>query len=234
MLQRPGNMPRQTTILPPAIAHAAKRTAGRTAADATPLHIRGHHITVDESLERYVRDRASRKLAKYAHSEQRVTVRFEDPHAGDVACRIKIVIPAAPSIVVEDRAGQVRDAFDLAIDNAARALAHSLQKHGRSSGKPPRGRREVAAIDAAERKEALDAEAASADAIRRPKNHLARAPRATAALEDTNGRPSRKSTRASSNHVKQATPLQQRQLSAMNAPGERAQRGAVSARRGKR
>ena len=217
-------MPRQNSILPPAISHAAKRNAGRTLAEGTPLHIRGHHVTVGPALERYVRDRTSRKLGKYAYEEQRLTVRFEDlngPKRGiDIACRIQIVVPAAPSIVVEERAATPRDAFDLAIVNAERALRHSLDKHGRTQGgKPSRGKKHLAALDAAARAEVRpDTERA----VRRtPKNQLARAPKAVAALEDSNGKPSRKSTRASSNHIKQGTPLTLRQQDRMNAPEAR-------------
>jgi ribosome-associated translation inhibitor RaiA len=223
-------MPRQTQTLPPSIPHAAKRSAGRTSAAGTPLHIRGHHVEIDPSVERYVRERTSRKLAKFAHEEQRITVRFEDlngPKGGiAVACRIKIVIPAAPSIVVEDRAAGLRDAFDLAIDNAERALRHSLDKHGRSEGKPARGKRHVAELDAQERAEALDAVATDETPVAKPRHQQARAPRATASLEaSATGRPSRKSTRKSANRVKQGTELQHRQLQTMYSPEERAARG---------
>jgi ribosome-associated translation inhibitor RaiA len=224
-------MPRQTDILPPVVPRASKRHAGRTAADATPLYIRGHHVDVDESLERYVRERTSRKLAKFAHDEQRITVRFEDlngPKGGlSIACRIEILVPAAPTIVIEDRAARPRDAFDLAVDEAARALAHSLEKRQRSQGKPARGKKDVATLDAAAREEAFRAVATDEEAQKRPPRHeLARPSRATAALETSaSGKASRKSTRKSANRAKQGTELGHREINAVTSPAQRAERG---------
>jgi hypothetical protein len=114
---------------------SAKRNAGATGASVTPLAIRTTGVDLPEGFRRWVRERAGRRLGKFAMHVERVTVRFEDlngPRGGiDTECRIKIVISGLPSVIVEARAAGAPKAFDGAIGRATRVLRRHLE--GRSS-----------------------------------------------------------------------------------------------------
>lgn len=83
--------------------------------------------------------RLGRRLAKYASSIERATVRFEDvngPRGGiDILCRVKIVLDGLPSVVVEKRAPEAIDAVVPAAEAVSRALRRVLQRGGRTSSR---------------------------------------------------------------------------------------------------
>jgi putative sigma-54 modulation protein len=111
-----------------------KRHAGRTEVFETPLEIRNLDGAVDDSLHAWVHERLGRQLGKYAPHIERIDVRFGDengPKGGiDRCCMIHVIVSALAPVVVEMRAGEDREAFDLAAGRVERALKRSMQKHG--------------------------------------------------------------------------------------------------------
>jgi ribosome-associated translation inhibitor RaiA len=138
----------RTAAFPPAIGKPAKRSAGRTRAEETPLNLRTSGVEIKGALRTEVRARTAARLGKFAHQIERATVRFVDvngPRGGvDTACRIKIVLSSAPSVVTEERAEGVREAFAAAIAAAARQLQRVLARRGfRGPARRARGSRET-------------------------------------------------------------------------------------------
>jgi putative sigma-54 modulation protein len=118
-------------------AHPDKRLAGKTDVAETPLEIRNLDGAVDDALHAWVHERLGRQLGKYAPQIERIEVRFGDengPKGGiDRCCMIHVVLSALAPVVVEMRAGEDREAFDLAAGRAERALKRTMQKHGFST-----------------------------------------------------------------------------------------------------
>lgn len=120
---------------PARVGHVEKRTAGRTDTRQTPLALRAQHVHLERWLGSYIRDRAGQKLGKHALDIQRVTVRFDDvngpKHGLDIVCRVKVELPALPSVVAEERGTDPREAFDKALAVAELALVRTLDRHAR-------------------------------------------------------------------------------------------------------
>ncbi len=123
---------------------SAKRTAGRTTAEQVPANIRafGTELAPDERTE--IRQQLGSRLGKFAHSIERVTVRVQDvngPRGGvDKACRIKVVLSGMPSVVVEEHAATMKQAFRAALGDVERAVKRTLD---RSRTKPKRTARKA-------------------------------------------------------------------------------------------
>jgi hypothetical protein len=202
-------MERPKQPLPAAVGKHAKRFAGTTDAAHTPLNMRAHGVSLDPSLEDYVRERAGRKLGKFAAHIDRVTIRFEDengPKGGvDIDCKIKLAMRAAPTVLVMETSTHPRDAFDVALDAAEQAVRRGLDKRGRAAprGRKPRRRevrKAVAALSRAVSTPRPDRAGGRSTAAR---NRKLSAPKATFGFEDSaTGRPTRKSTRRGANRVK--------------------------------
>jgi hypothetical protein len=200
------------------------------------------------ATKRWVFERLQRQLGKYASQVERVEVRFCDlnGHKGgqDQSCMVHVVLSALPPIVVESVGGTPREAFDLAAVRAERATQRNLQKHGFSTGHKRRQRPQKTdgTSDGSDKLALLDevvSEAARSTELLLeadeppPSGHAGRRNLTrndsgmTYALEDsTNGHPSRKSTRGSSNHVKPANGLTLRTNSAVLSPKSIAARSA--------
>jgi ribosome-associated translation inhibitor RaiA len=135
--------------MPAAVGKHHKRDVGRAGANETPLDVRTHKVALDPDIEDYVRDRAGRKLGKFAIHLQRVTVRFDDingPRKGfDIVCKINVALEGAPSIVVAATETHPRDAFDFAVDAAEQAVRRDLERRGRGA---PHARRNGASTKA--------------------------------------------------------------------------------------
>jgi ribosome-associated translation inhibitor RaiA len=118
--------------LPATVPKPAKRTAGRTTAAKTPLNLRTSGVRVDEALQTYARDRAGRKIGKFATHIERATIRFSDvngPRGGvDTECKIKVVVSGAASVVVAERATDARSALDAALDTVEGAIRRNVQR----------------------------------------------------------------------------------------------------------
>ena len=112
------------------IPKALKRAPGR--ADLVPAHIRVLGVSLNKDTRRYIRQKLSRTLAKFAQFIERVTVRVEDvngPRGGiDQVCRIKVVLSDLPSVVVEARNAFIDDAFRRALAGAERAVRRAVNR----------------------------------------------------------------------------------------------------------
>jgi putative sigma-54 modulation protein len=118
-------------------AYADKRFAGKTDVAGTPLEIRNLDGAVDDALHAWVRERLGRQCGRYGPQIERIDVRFGDengPKGGiDRCCMIHVILSALPPVVVEMRAGEDREAFDLAAGRVERALKRTMQKHAFST-----------------------------------------------------------------------------------------------------
>jgi hypothetical protein len=118
--------------LPDQVPRPVKRTAGRTAAQLIPAHIRANGVSLDEDDRVYIRRRLGEKLGKYASSIERVTVRVRDvngPRGGvDLQCRVKVVLSGLPSIVVEHQAAVLKPALTRALTGVERAVRQTVQR----------------------------------------------------------------------------------------------------------
>jgi ribosome-associated translation inhibitor RaiA len=198
-----------------------KKMAGRTDATATPLEIRCAECEVDANLHDWVHERLGRQLGKYAPQIERIQVRFGDdngPKGGvDKTCLIHVVLSRLPPVVVQAVGNSEREAFDRAAGRVERATRRDMEKHGISTHRKQHGREEAppVAADAAP----LAAEHTALRNVKHDTSGMAYA------LEDsTSGKPSRKSTRGSVNHIKQANAFSQRAKAEAHAPKRLAQR----------
>jgi putative sigma-54 modulation protein len=124
---------------------------GRAEAIEMPLEIRNLNGGVDSALQAWIHERLSRQLGKYASQVERIEVRFGDengPKGGiDRCCMVHVILSSLPPVVVEMRAAEDREAFDLAAGRAERAIKRSMQKHGFSNKHKGRQRGEHGASD---------------------------------------------------------------------------------------
>lgn len=109
-----------------------KRSAGRTPASATPLHVRTFGVPISEELADDVRRKLGARLGKFAPRIERISVRFTDtngPKGGvDTLCQIKATLSGLPSVVVAEQATDAVRAFEAAIDVVGRAVQDALEK----------------------------------------------------------------------------------------------------------
>jgi ribosome-associated translation inhibitor RaiA len=106
-------------------------------------HVRVLGTELDEPTADYIRRKLGTKLAKFATSLERVSVRVVDvngPRGGvDQLCLIKVVLSRRPSVVVERRHPHAQAAIDAAI----RAVEHAVNRRvGRRRLKSLHRRRE--------------------------------------------------------------------------------------------
>jgi hypothetical protein len=198
------------------VARTERRKAGRTGASKTPVSLRASRVSVDPDFVERIEERLGWRLGKFAVHIERLTVRFEDvngPRGGrDVACRIKVVISGLPSVVVTELARSAPEAFNRADGRVERAVRNALSR-ARDRGDLSAARpRHVSAGGARPTR--------AAAAPKAPRNFTRRPRKATAALEDTapRSRPSRKSTRGSSNRAKHANKLARREQRRVSSP----------------
>jgi ribosome-associated translation inhibitor RaiA len=118
--------------MPVAVPRSAKRSTGRTSTAKTPLNVRAEGVSIGDRISEYVHRRVGFKLGKFARHVTRVTVRFEDlsgpKGAKTYACRFKVVLPRHGSVVLESRDGDIKAAFDVAVDATERAMARLVGK----------------------------------------------------------------------------------------------------------
>lgn len=147
------------------IPRTARKAAGRTSVDATPLNVRSSGLNVDEAMKAHVRQRLGRKLGKSADHIERITVRFADvngPRGGeDIVCRIKVVLSGLDSIVYETRDVDARKALDRAADGVDQVVRRLLERtRSRPSGATAAPRRAAGAASASRRKASSSARGA--------------------------------------------------------------------------
>jgi len=135
------------------LPRAEKAKSGVTAAERTTLAIRSR-VRIDDETRAQIRARLARKLGKYATQIERASLRLDDlngPRGGvDIVCKIKVVLSGLPTIVVEERAADVRDAAVRAGDVVERAVRRALSRAGRSARERSRA---AGAVDAETRPE---------------------------------------------------------------------------------
>lgn len=120
----------------------AAKLAGRAdSPELIPAYIRAVDVDVDQEDRAYLRRKLGRKLGKYAHNIQRVSVRIVDvngPRGGiDQHCVIKVILVELPTVLVEASSATVQEAMDAALARVERAVKHALE---RRRAKPLRGR----------------------------------------------------------------------------------------------
>jgi hypothetical protein len=256
-----------------ALPRATKSRRGPTEAAATPLAIRSR-IPLEPAFRDLVRERLGRKLGKFATHIERVSVRFDDvngPRGGvDTVCRAKAVLSGLPSLVVEERGADAREAFRDVAGALERAVRRAVGRAGRTAARPRRGRgaqreqaapapgvtprddagsligrrvgrgpealaRALARPEKRRRDAFVDTAAPGTSADDRKagygataaRNTQRRAPRATVALEDSRGEPSRKSTRKSAQRMRSASALERNESLQRQTPRARAERARV-------
>lgn len=95
-------------------------------ASSLPIHVRVFGVDLDPDSDAYVRRKLGAKLAKFATSVERVTVRATDengPRGGvDQVCVIKAVLRGLPSVVVRRQHASLQ----VAIDEALRVIEHAV------------------------------------------------------------------------------------------------------------
>jgi putative sigma-54 modulation protein len=243
---------------------------GRAEAIEMSLEIRNLNGSVDGALQAWIHERLGRQLGKYAAQVERIEVRFGDengPKGGiDRCCMVHVILSSLPPVVVEMRAGEDREAFDLAAGRAERAIKRSMQKHGFSTKHKGRQRGEHGAPDVETVQAALqeagmlddenaneplydkrvgrshedlllvqrgeelidgDVTRPASDGHTATRNAKLNTAGLAYALEDsTDGKPSRKSTRAGKNRLKHGQALALRAKTAVHSPPMRAQRAS--------
>ena len=114
-----------------------------------PLALRSR-LDLDDDQRDTVRARLGRKLENFAGHIERVSVRFEDangPRGGvDAVCRVKVVLRALPSVVVEERDADALAALTRAAEGAGRAVRRALGRADRSEPRAVRGAEKRGAI----------------------------------------------------------------------------------------
>lgn len=120
-----------------------KASRGSTGVSETPLSIRAQGKAIPPVLTAAMPEKLGAHLGPFAHHIDSVYVRFEDingPRGGvDTECRIQVVLPSRPDIVVSHRAVNARIAFDGASHRIGRAVKRDLARAGfaRGSRKSP-------------------------------------------------------------------------------------------------
>ena len=136
IITRTGRRPARTAIqrspLPASLPRPAKLARDRSPAVPPPAHIRVIGGRLEDGDRDAIARKLGRRLGKFASSIERVTVRLSDangPKGGrDQIVRIKVVLSARPSVVVEERDAAFPRAVDRATNAAAVAVRRSLQR----------------------------------------------------------------------------------------------------------
>jgi hypothetical protein len=213
---------RRAAAFPERVPRPTKaRIRRRTPQALTPVHVRARDVRLEPGVRAHLDRRMARQFGKFALHIERATVRFQDlngPRGGkDQRCELKLVLSGLPSVVVQKRAATQRAAFDSAAAAAQQTLSRRLARAGVAA---PRA--QLAELRAAGRVSAVQPVNGGGTARRNFKQNLAGL---TAALEDAEQpRPSRKSTRGSTNRALRDNKLRRRAVRRTTSPKARARR----------
>jgi hypothetical protein len=126
--------------LPRAVSRPIKRAGGRDS--PIPAHVRVVGVGLSDDDQAYIRRKLGMKLAKFAWSIERVTVRVRDvngPRGGvDQECDVKVVVAGLPSVVIKRRHAVLQIAIEEALRASEQSVRSSLR---RRRMKPLHGRR---------------------------------------------------------------------------------------------
>ncbi len=127
--------------LPASYSKHVKNADGQASVLLPPAHVREIGVELDDDDHAYIRRKLGSKLAKFARSIERVSVRVTDlngPRGGvDQVCCIKVVLIGLPSVVVIRRDAALQAAIDAALRGAEQAVRAIV---GRRRMKPRRGK----------------------------------------------------------------------------------------------
>src|SRR5687767_147228 len=174
-----------------------------------PIVIRSP-VPLGEGFQQRMRTQLGHRMGHAEGLIERVTVRFEDingPKGGvDTVCRIKVVVKRRPSIQTTKQDESIPKAFARAVHAVGVAVDRMHQKYQ---------------LRAAPRMSSGPISSSTGAPQRVRRTRLARTTRATAALEESMTRPSRKSTRRSANHGKPSQTKERAAAMTMLAPTAR-------------
>jgi hypothetical protein len=108
------------------------RKRRRTEVPVISVYIRQEGGEVNRSARTHIRRKLRTKLAKFAASVERASVRIGDlngPRGGiDHVCRIKVVLSGLPSVVYERRGPSLELVVDGALAGVEQAVRRRLQR----------------------------------------------------------------------------------------------------------
>jgi sigma 54 modulation/S30EA-like ribosomal protein len=123
---------RHRAALPHSLPRRTKLTRNRVSEVPPPAHIRVIGADLQEESRDHISRKLGAKLAKFASSIERVTVRVSDdngPKGGhDQICQIKVVLIGLPSVVVEGRDTSLEAATNRAMKAATLAVRRTVQR----------------------------------------------------------------------------------------------------------
>jgi hypothetical protein len=196
-----------------------KRARGRTLIADTPI-VTHTRIGLPEVTRTSIEERLRRALAPFGTRISRAAIRLEDlngPRGGvDLCCSVEVLFDGGNRVRIVQRAAEVLEAVRRIIPRVARSVRQYVGRSGHRTPRPsqsPLGQTQASASTSAARTPHSQHDGRQNDSGM------------SYALEDSQGKPSRKSTRASSNHVKSATQLTRRTRRRLHAPQTRASAG---------
>jgi ribosome-associated translation inhibitor RaiA len=196
------------------------RKGGRAALAGPPVALHSR-TSLPPRLATEIRNRVSDKVKASGAVVERSAVRFDDVgsevRARQTACQIEVIITGHPAVHAEARGPDASEAFRHALIKLAKGLIRTVGKHAASGNGNGNGSESAAAL---------------APEISPDHRSVHRKPsRATAALEESETRPSRKSTRGSANRGKPGQSKERTALARSLTPKAKASRANA---RGKR
>ena len=116
---------------------------GHAASGAFELEVRSLAFNLTPALRSYVAEHLAAKLDKHAGHIQAVVVRFDDANGarrGVVkVCRVEVVLPGEPPLIVEEVEQDLHAAIDLAADRMEHLVVREIGR--RRDGPRQRGHR---------------------------------------------------------------------------------------------
>jgi hypothetical protein len=202
-----------------------KRALGRTPIDATEV-LTHSRVALDEVARTSIEDRLRLTLMPFGTRISRALIRLEDengPRGGGLRCMIEIAFDRGDRVRIEQRANEVLEAVRLVMPRVARAVRHHVERSGQKTPRPTL-RAQRAALSTPPAAAGLNGHNGHQHGKHDGSQNDSGM---TYALEDCDGRPSRKSTRASSNHIKAASQLTRRVRRALQSPQARAAKSSA-------
>jgi len=96
------------------------------------VEIRSPDFDLTSVLRSYALEHLAAKLLKHARRIQSVIVRFEDRKRArdglDMVCRVEVLIPGQPPLVVEEIEPDLRAAIDLAADRMEEVVQRDVER----------------------------------------------------------------------------------------------------------
>ena len=109
-----------------------KRSADTALSAGIPTYIRSVGDILKAADREYLRHKLDQKLAKFAPSVHRTSVRVEDVNGErggiDKRCRIKVVLAGMPTVVVEDHHESLKGAMDRALARTERTVRRATER----------------------------------------------------------------------------------------------------------